>query len=104
MERSMPHASVGAAQAHAAIGGVLQVRTLPIAVIANLSAAGPTLADDWPQWRGPTRDAVWTEQGILKSVPAGGWKVCWRVAVGRGFSSPIVVHGRVYLTDVELSR
>jgi len=27
----------------------------------------PTHADDWPQWRGPHRDGVWNETGILKS-------------------------------------
>ncbi len=29
-------------------------------------------ADDWPQWRGPKRDGVWRESGILKKFPAGG--------------------------------
>src|SRR5689334_22905591 len=26
--------------------------------------AGPLFATDWPQWRGPNRDAIWTESGI----------------------------------------
>jgi outer membrane protein assembly factor BamB len=56
-------------------------------------------ADDWPQWRGPHRDGVWRETGILASFPPGGLKVHWRAPVGWGWSSPVVAQGRVYLTD-----
>ncbi|HEX5272824.1 MAG TPA: PQQ-binding-like beta-propeller repeat protein [Gemmataceae bacterium] len=61
-------------------------------------------ADDWPQWRGPKRDAVWGETGIITSFPAGGMKPRWRAAVGPGWSSPVVAGGRVYVTDAELAR
>ena len=61
-------------------------------------------AEDWPQWRGPTRDGVWTEKGILQAFPSDGLKFHWRVPVGLGLSSPIVAQGRVFLTDVELAR
>ena len=56
-------------------------------------------ADDWPQWRGPNRDAVWNETGILQTFPARGLKIRWRAPVGAGHSSPIVAGGRVYVTD-----
>jgi len=26
-------------------------------------------ADDWPQWLGPKRDAVWRESGIVEKFP-----------------------------------
>jgi len=61
-------------------------------------------ADDWPQWRGPTRDGVWHESGILESFPPSGLEFSWRVPVGRGWSSPVVAGGRVYLTDVEIAQ
>jgi outer membrane protein assembly factor BamB len=61
-------------------------------------------ADDWPQFRGPNRDGVWRETGILKSFPAGGLKVRWRASVGFGWSSPVVAKGRVYLTDSVLMK
>jgi hypothetical protein len=32
---------------------------------------------DWPQWRGPNRDDVSTETGLLKSWPPGGPKRIW---------------------------
>lgn len=59
-------------------------------------------ADDWPQWRGPNRDGVWGETGLLQSFPAEGLKVRWRAPVGWGFSSPVVAQGRVYLADSEV--
>jgi outer membrane protein assembly factor BamB len=64
----------------------------------------PTQAADWPQWRGPDRDGVWKETGIMKSFPAGGLIIPWRVPVGRGWSSPVVSHGRVYVTDAQVAR
>jgi outer membrane protein assembly factor BamB len=62
-------------------------------------ATGPLRADDWPQWRGPNRDGVCPETGLLETFPARGLKVCWRAPVGWGFSSPVVAQGRVYLAD-----
>jgi outer membrane protein assembly factor BamB len=56
-------------------------------------------ADDWPQWLGPQRDAVWREEGILEKFPQGGPKVRWRTPIGAGYSGPAVANGRVYVTD-----
>jgi outer membrane protein assembly factor BamB len=67
-----------------------------------LLVTGALRADDWPQWRGPNRDGVWNETGILETFPPSGLKVRWRVPVGPGWSSPVVANGRVYLTDAEL--
>lgn len=59
-------------------------------------------ADDWPQFRGLNRDAVWNETGLLKSFPADGLKICWRQPIGWGWATPVVVQGRVILTDSQL--
>jgi outer membrane protein assembly factor BamB len=61
-------------------------------------------AEDWPQWRGPNRDGVWHETGILQAFPPDGLKVLWRVPVGTGFSSPVVALGKVYVTDSNVTR
>ncbi len=66
--------------------------------LALLSAA-VACADDWPQWRGPNRDANWQETGIVDSIPAGGLPLRWRARVLNGWSGPAVVAGRVYVTD-----
>ena len=75
--------------------------TAALSLLLSLSAAA---AEDWPQFRGPNRDGVWNETGILKSFPAEGLKVRWRVPVGPGWSSPVVVRGRVYVTDMRLEK
>lgn len=56
-------------------------------------------ADDWPQWRGLHRDAVWRETGILESFPKDGLKVIWRAPANISFSSPTIARGRVYFID-----
>ncbi len=58
---------------------------------------------DWPQWRGPRRDGIWDEKGLLPSWPEGGPKLVWKIGgLGRGWSSPIVLHNTLYITgDME---
>jgi len=54
-------------------------------------------ADDWPQWRGPRRDAVSLEKGLLQSWPEAGPRLAWKAAaIGTGYSSVVVGQGRVY--------
>lgn len=55
--------------------------------------ATPLCAQDWPQWRGPNRDG---------SAPAvSSWpkelKEQWKVTVGLGHASPVVVGNRIYV-------
>jgi outer membrane protein assembly factor BamB len=78
------------------------IRTPLFAVLVVLFLVPSVRAEDWPQWRGPTRDGAWTEHGVLKAFPREGLKIRWRRPVGPGFSSPIVAQGRVFLTDVDL--
>jgi outer membrane protein assembly factor BamB len=56
-------------------------------------------ADDWPQWLGPQRDAVWRESGILTRFPPGGPSMRWRTPIGSGYAGPAVSQGRVYVAD-----
>ena len=74
---------------------------LAAALTLSLLLPGPLRADDWPQWRGPNRDGVCAQTGLLQSFPAEGLRLVWRVPVGWGFSSPVVAQGRVYLADSE---
>lgn len=61
-------------------------------------------ADDWPQWLGPQRDAVWRETGLVEKFPEGRPKVRWRVPVNPGFSGPVVAGGRVFVTDRKVAK
>ena len=75
-----------------------------VALTLSLLLALTVQAVDWPQWRGPNRDGVWNETGLRETFPPGGLKIQWRVPVGPGFSSPVVVKGRLYLTDAMLEK
>lgn len=61
----------------------------------------PLCGDDWPQWRGPRRDGVWRETGILESIPTGGLNYRWRVRIGNGYAGPAVARGAVFVTDYQ---
>lgn len=53
-------------------------------------------SQDWPQWRGPNRDGVVASFTAPKAWP-DKLKTIWKVPVGIGHSSPVVVGRRVYL-------
>ena len=59
---------------------------------------------DWPQWRGPNRDAICTETGLLQSWPKTGPKLLWETTgLGQGFSSVAIVNGKLYtMGDITL--
>lgn len=57
-------------------------------------AASPNA--EWPQWRGPNRDGISQETGLLKTWPASGPKVLWKASSGEGYSGISVVNGRAY--------
>jgi outer membrane protein assembly factor BamB len=63
----------------------------------NLAVAQvPSKAGDWPQWRGPNRDGISVETGLLRDWPADGPKVLWQVdSVGVGYSSIAIKDGRI---------
>ena len=79
----------------------------PSAVIAVLGCAVVCCstvllnAEDWPQWRGVDRDAVWRESGIVERFAADGLIVKWRTPVRAGFAGPAVADGRVFVLDYQ---
>jgi len=73
-------------------------RSHQIAAAAVLALA-PVLAapaQDWPQWRGPSRDGVVPAASVPAAWPEG-LRPVWRVEVGEGYSSPVVAAGRVFV-------
>jgi len=66
-------------------------------VLSLLAVAGISAAADWPQWRGPKRDAVCTETGLLEKWPAGGPPLLWKMkGIGMGYSAVAIVGDRLY--------
>ncbi|MCC2671147.1 MAG: hypothetical protein K0Q72_3618, partial [Armatimonadetes bacterium] len=69
-------------------------------LLAGLALApAAAFADDWPQWRGPSRDGVWKEKGLVDKFSGPELPSKWRVPVGAGYSGPTVAQNRVYVTD-----
>ena len=58
-----------------------------------------TSAIDWPQWRGPNRDGVWQEKGVVQKFDEPQLPIRWRAKISNGYSGPTVADGRVYVTD-----
>jgi outer membrane protein assembly factor BamB len=54
-------------------------------------------AADWPQFRGPDRNGISNDTGLLKEWPAEGPRLAWRISgLGEGFSSVSISGGRIY--------
>jgi len=54
---------------------------------------------NWPQWRGPGRDAVSPDTGLLQSWEAAKPRLLWMAeGLGKGFASVSVADGVVYST------
>lgn len=55
-------------------------------------------ADDWPQFRGPTGQGLSTAKN-LPAVVSDSENVTWKAVLpGKGWSSPVVQNGRIWLT------
>jgi outer membrane protein assembly factor BamB len=73
-----------------------------IAVLGSVALLGNAAAADWPQWRGPKRDGISEEAGLIKEWPKEGPKLLWQVkSAGGGYSTPAVAGERLYLLGSE---
>src|SRR5215211_3740460 len=84
------------------------MRILLLAIVSVVAVAHQVLAQpgaqpgaqagaNWPQWRGPNRDGVSKDTGLLKQWPAEGPPLAWKAAgAGRGYSSFSVSNGKLY--------
>ena len=71
-------------------------RSLTVVIAAAIVA--PAFGLDWAQWRGPERNGVSAETGLLKEWPKDGPELLWKVSeLGAGYSAPVVVGQRLYL-------
>lgn len=76
----------------------MKSRWLVLVVVGFGFCAVAATASDWPQWRGPERNGISKETGLLKEWPAGGPKLLWQVKdLGHGYSTPAIVGDRLYV-------
>lgn len=75
----------------------MTIGSVPLAVVLAFSLSAAGRAGDWPQFRGPNRDDLSTETGLLKSWPKEGPPLLWKATgVGGGYSSISVAGDRIY--------
>jgi outer membrane protein assembly factor BamB len=72
--------------------------------IIGLSFISTVDAADCPQFRGPNRDGICTETGLLKSWPEGGPELLWEMTgLGTGYSSVAISNGKLYtMGDIDV--
>jgi outer membrane protein assembly factor BamB len=74
------------------LAGLVLLALAPPAVLA----VDPTAAD-WPQFRGPHRDAHSPDTGLLTEWPKDGPPLLWKATgIGGGYSSVAVAGGKLY--------
>jgi len=82
----------------------MRINALFISVLTGASMA--VTAQQQPtqpssQWRGSNRDGVYNEKGLLKEWAEQGPQLLWEsLEAGKGYSSPVIVGDRVYLTGL----
>jgi outer membrane protein assembly factor BamB len=84
-------------QQHAFTFAAAPVPVTQAAVGASQDSASLAANNDWPQWRGPNRDAVSPAVGLLTDWPEDGPPLLWTTkGLGRGMSSVAVANGRLF--------
>jgi outer membrane protein assembly factor BamB len=68
--------------------------------VSLVAQSGPrrVRAGDWPELRGPNRDGVSVEKGLINTWKLNGENFLWRVPYG-GRSTPVVMGNRVYVQN-----
>lgn len=63
---------------------------LPFAVLSQIE-----------QWRGPQRDGIFHEKGLLKQWPDEGPELVLTIdGIGKGWSSPVIYNQKIYITGL----
>ncbi len=71
---------------------------LIVGVTAGAQGPRRIALGDWPEMRGPSRDGVSLETGLMERWALNGENFLWRAPYG-GRSAPVVMGNRVYLQN-----
>src|SRR4029079_3310400 len=80
----------------------------PLLVTCVLSGSA-LRAENWPEWRGPTRNGISTESNLPtkwnSEGPAAASGIAWKTPLpGSGVSQPIVWNDRIFITSSDGAR
>src|SRR4051812_862964 len=78
---------------------ILLRTSLATAFISAFCFPISAFSEDWPEFRGPTKQGVSTATGLpVEWSPTKN--IAWKAELpGRAWSSPIVIGGRIFLTN-----
>jgi len=77
-------------------------RAIRLVFPAVLILSQSLLAEDWPQWRGPERDGISRENGLLESWPPEGPTQVWQIQnLGSGYGSVSIRDDRIFVLGVK---
>jgi outer membrane protein assembly factor BamB len=97
----VPHGAKAALASNAGIAGDLRETITMRSLVSGICLcllADPGLADDWPQFLGPTRNGVSAETGLDAAARRKDWPpVIWERRIGQGWSGPVVAGDRLIL-------
>jgi outer membrane protein assembly factor BamB len=76
--------------------GLISLLSLPLVLAyATIHSAAEA---DWPQWRGPLRNGLSPDTGLLKQWPETGPKVAWKISgLGEGYGSLSMRGDRIFV-------
>lgn len=67
-----------------------------------LLLCSPVHGQEIAQFRGPSRDGIYPETGLLKKWPEAGPKLELQIiGIGKGYSQPVVYKGVIYITGIQ---
>ena len=73
------------------------MRFVALAAALSLLPTTAPAGEDWPQWRGPNRDGISRETGLLQTWPEGGPRLAFRAdGLGTGYSTVAIAEGRLH--------
>jgi len=79
---------------------VFRVTAVAVGVLFSFSA----LAEDWPQWRGPTANGYIPAKNWMPASLPTSPKTLWKVPLGEGVGSPVVADGRVFILEQAMDK
>src|SRR4051812_33458063 len=78
--------------------GLLVAIVAGVGLLASAQGARRIAIGDWPEARGPNRDGISLETGLVSTWQLNGQNMLWRVPYG-GRSAPIVMGNRVFVQN-----
>ncbi len=78
------------------------MRTLFLLISFLVTASAAVYSQTANNWRGSERQGIYNETGLLREWPAAGPEMKWAYEkLGKGFSSPVVADGNIFITGKE---